>query len=56
VERKNLKYRILGPPRFLLRGLQGTHTEISFAIMAYNLRRVVNLLGANHLTQALAPA
>jgi transposase len=51
-----LKYRIFGHPRFLLRGLQGTHTEISLAIMAYNLKRMVNLLGANHLNRALAPA
>lgn len=51
-----LKYRIFGHPRFLLRGLQGTHTEISLAVMAYNLKRMVNVLGASHLTRALAPA
>src|SRR5438876_898923 len=42
----NLKYRIFGHPRFLLRGLRGTQTEISFAVMAYNLKRMANLLGS----------
>lgn len=51
-----LKYRIFGHPRLLLRGLGGARTEIGIAIMAYNLKRMVNLLGASRLTQALAPA
>jgi transposase len=48
-----LKYRIFGHPRLLLRGLTGARTEMSIAIMAYNLKRIVNLLGANRLTQTL---
>lgn len=32
-----LKYCIFRHPRFLLRGLRGAHTEISLAVMAYNL-------------------
>jgi Transposase DDE domain len=48
-----LKYRIFGHPRFLLRGLRGAHTEISLAAMAYNLKRMVNVLGADRLTQRL---
>lgn len=51
-----LKYRIFGHPRLLLRGLTGAKTEIAIAIMAYNLKRIVNLLGAANLTTALAAA
>jgi transposase len=51
-----LKYRILGHPRFLLRGLRGTQTEISLAVMAYNLKRMVNILGGPLLTAKLQPA
>jgi hypothetical protein len=39
-----LQYRIFGHPRFLLRGLEGSRTEISLAVMAYNIKRMVNLL------------
>ena len=52
----NLKYRIFGHPRFLMRGLGGTHTEISFAVMAYNLKRMVNIFGGSLLTTRLRPA
>jgi len=51
-----IKYRIFGHPRLLLRGLAGAQTEMSIAIMAYNLKRIVKVLGATNLTQALAPA
>jgi transposase/IS5 family transposase len=51
-----LKYQIFGHPRFLLRGLRGSQTEISLAVTAYNLKRMVNVLGANHLTKVLNPA
>lgn len=49
-----LKYRIFGHPRFLLRGRQGAQTEISLAVMAYNLKRMTNILGAGRLTARLA--
>ena len=48
-----LKYRIFGHPRLLLRGLSGAYTEIGLAIMAYNLKRIVNIIGANQLTAKL---
>ncbi len=48
-----LKYRIFGHPRLLLRGLSGARTEIGIGVMAYNLKRMVNLLGANRLIQSL---
>lgn len=48
-----LKYQIFGHPRFLLRGLSGAKAEISLAAMAYNLRRMINILGGRKLTAAL---
>ena len=48
-----LKYRIFGHPRLLLRGLSGARTEIGIATMVYNLKRMVNLLGASRMIQAL---
>jgi transposase len=51
-----LKYRIFGHPRFLLRGLKGAQTEISLAVLAYNLKRMVNVLGGPLLTASLSPA
>jgi transposase len=51
-----LKYRIFGHPRLLLRGIRGAQTEIGLATMAYNLKRMVNILGGLKLTQQLRPA
>jgi len=48
-----LKYQIFGHPRFLLRGLAGAQAEISLATMAYNLKRMINILGGRKLTAAL---
>lgn len=48
-----LKYHIFGHPRLLLRGTRGAQTEISLATMAYNLTRMVNVLGAVKLTRQL---
>lgn len=48
-----LKYVIFGHPRFLLRGLAGAKTEISLATMAYNLKTMVNVLGASNLAATL---
>lgn len=44
-----LKYRIFGHPRLLLRGLTGARIELGLATMAYNLKRMLNLLGARKL-------
>jgi len=52
----NLKYRIFGHPRFLLRGLQGAQTEISLAVVVYNLKRMRNILGGRKLTAVLQTA
>src|SRR6266849_4690037 len=52
----NLKYRIFGHPRFLLRGLRGAQTEVSLAVAAYNLKRMQNILGGHRLSAALTSA
>ena len=49
----NLKYRIFRHPRFLLRGLRGAQTEISLTVAAYNLKRMLNILGGRKLHVAL---
>lgn len=49
-----LKYQIFGHPRFLLRGLEGAQTEISLAVLAYNLKRMLKVLGGTLLTAKLS--
>jgi len=49
-----LKYRIFGHPRFLLRGLSGAQTEMSLAVMAYNIKRMFNILGGLQLTASFS--
>jgi transposase len=49
-----LKYRIFGHPRFLLRGIAGAQAEMSLATIAYNLKRMINVLGGQKLATALA--
>ncbi len=51
-----LKYRIFGHPRFLLRGLKGAQTEMSLAVIVYNLKRIMNVLGGRLLHATLASA
>jgi transposase len=48
-----IKYRIFGHPRLLLRGQAGARTELSLAVMAYNVKRMANVLGNVHLTKVL---
>jgi Transposase DDE domain len=49
-----LKYRSFGHPRFLLRGRGGAQTEMSLATLAYNLKRMLRVLGGGALRVALA--
>ena len=49
-----LKYRIFGHPRLMLRGVDGAKIEIGVAIMAYNLKRIYNVLGGRKMSAALA--
>lgn len=51
-----LKYRIFGHPRLLLRGTAGAQTEISLAAMAYNIKRMLNIVGGLKLVRQLRPA
>lgn len=51
-----IKYRIFGHPRLLMRGLSGAKVEIGFATMAYNPKRITNVLGPTKLTEALRHA
>jgi transposase len=51
-----IKYRIFGHPRLLMRELIGARTEIGIATMAYNLKRITNVLGAAKLTKELLHA
>jgi transposase len=51
-----LKYHIFGLPRFLLRGLKGAQTEISLAVIAYNLKRMMNVIGGRCVRMKLAMA
>jgi transposase len=46
--------RMTAGGRFLTRGLAKTRTEAALSVLAYNLLRVVNLLGAANLTARLA--
>jgi len=49
----DLKHRILGNARLLMRGLNGAKSELSIAVLAYNLKRVFNMKGATWMQQAL---
>jgi transposase len=51
-----IKYRIFGHPRLLMRGLTGARAEIGIATMAYNLKRMMNVLGVAKLTKELLVA
>jgi transposase len=48
-----IKYRIFGHPRLLMRGLNGARAEIGIATMAYNLKRITKVLGAEAMAQKL---
>jgi transposase len=48
-----IKYRIFGQPRLLMRGLCGAKVEIGLATMAYNLKRMTNVLGVAKLRETL---
>src|SRR5271163_672786 len=48
-----IRDRIFGHPLLLMRGLSGVRGEIALATMAYNIKRMTNVLGATKLTEAL---
>ena len=45
--------RWMGAEHFLMKGLHNTGTEMSLHVLAYNLKRVINILGAEGLLRAL---
>ncbi|WP_405228431.1 IS1182 family transposase [Lentisalinibacter sediminis] len=51
-----LKYQIFEKPRFLMRGLSGAGTEMALAVLAYNLKRAMKVLGNTELRQRLITA
>lgn len=50
----NLKLRVLGNGRFLLRGMAAAAGELALAVLAYNFRRALNLLGSAFMIKRLA--
>jgi IS5 family transposase len=47
---------MMGYPRFLVRGLVKAKSELALGVLCYNLKRVVNMLGAQQLLVALRAA
>jgi hypothetical protein len=39
---------------FLMRGIQKVKTEMSLTVIAYNMKRVFNIMGVKRMVQALA--
>ena len=46
---------MMGHPRFLVRGLKKAKGELALSVLAYNLKRVTNILGVAKLLAALQP-
>lgn len=46
--------RMMGNGRFLCRGLRATKTEMALSVLAYNFKRVVNIVGVESLMTQLA--
>lgn len=51
-----LKYQILEKPRLLMRGRWGAGTEMALATLAYNLKRVMAVLGSGDMRARLVAA
>jgi len=49
----NLKRWIFGDGRYLVRGLHKVRTETALAVLTYNVRRVMNVLGVQRMKQYL---
>jgi hypothetical protein len=43
----------MGAEHFLTKGLHNTGTEMSLQVLAYNMKRVINLIGVERLVEAL---
>lgn len=51
-----IKCWVMGDARLLLKGMRGARTEMALAVLARNLRRVLNILGTRRLIETLAAA
>jgi transposase len=49
-----IKCWVMGDGRFLLKGLSGARTEMALAVLARNMKRVMNILGNQNLITQLA--
>jgi len=49
----DLKHRILGNARLLMRGIRGAMSEMSIAVLVYNIKRVFNLKGSTWMMGAM---
>jgi transposase len=47
---------MMGTPRFLLRGLKKAKAEFALSVLSYNLKRVINIQGAQTLLNTLRPS
>jgi transposase len=47
---------LMGVPRFLVRGLRKAKAELALTVLAFNMKRVINILGVPALLQALHDA
>lgn len=43
----------MGHTRFLMKGLENVSTEMSFCVLAYNLKRMISMLGVASLIAAI---
>jgi len=48
-----LKYQIFGHPRFVMRGFNGAATEMALAVLAYNIKRAMTVLGTTEMQRLL---
>jgi Transposase DDE domain len=46
---------LMGHPRFVVRGLKKATVELALAVMSYNVKRVINILGVTAVLRALQP-
>lgn len=51
-----IKWRIFEKPRFLLRGQRGAGTEMAIAVLVYNLKQALRVLGNGNLIARLSSA
>jgi len=43
----------MGPSHFLTRGLKNVGAEMALNVLAYNIKRLINMIGIGPLTRAI---